>query len=77
LIYSLFGQENIVNIVKFSPNGKLIVSAGINGVVRVYNAEEGAQINSIHISSFRLDSFEISPDSKKILIVDNDYAFRV
>ncbi|OVE77404.1 hypothetical protein BVX98_02545, partial [bacterium F11] len=47
LIMEQKGEENVVTSLSYSPDGKLLVTGGSNGLVQIYNAHSGAFISEL------------------------------
>jgi WD40 repeat protein len=65
------GPAKHVNQVQFSPDGRVLASAGIDGGIRVWDLTTGMQIRALHALSV-WPRFAFSPDSKKIAAGDFD-----
>jgi len=45
-VHMLMGHSGIVRSVDFSPNGKRVVSGSADKLVKIWNAETGAEVGS-------------------------------
>ena len=71
------GQTAGVVSAQFSPNGKRIVTAQDDGVVRVWNAGNGRLFFTLTGHKARANSAVFSPDSKRIVTASADETARV
>jgi WD40 repeat protein len=61
----------------YSPNGRRIVSASLNGTVKVWDAETGAELRSFSGHTDRVHSVIYSPDGKCIVSASQDGTVKV
>ena len=59
-------------VARFSPDGTMILTAGDDGVARIWNARTGAQIATFGKSEEGLTSAAFSPDGKLIAVAGRD-----
>ncbi len=69
---TLEGHEGDVYYVEFSPRGDLIVSAGKDGMVRLWSASRGRLIRAIKASPTEVNVAAFSPDGTTLATVDDD-----
>ncbi len=72
----LTGHQGSVNSASFSPDGKLIVTAGTDGTARVWDIS-GKQIVELRGHSASVRSASFSPDGKRIVTASFDGTARV
>ena len=72
----LKGHEGSVNSASFSPDGKLIVTAGTDGTARVWDTS-GKQIVELRGHSASVRSASFSPDGQRIVTASFDGTARV
>ncbi|MFX1507393.1 MAG: hypothetical protein ACFFDC_15025, partial [Promethearchaeota archaeon] len=72
-IYSPMQHDDQVNSVKFSPDGKILASAGSDAAIKLWNLSFGQEIE---VSPFRhsnkITSLVFSPDGQSIIATDQD-----
>ncbi|MCS6847195.1 MAG: hypothetical protein RMN52_05705, partial [Anaerolineae bacterium] len=73
----LSGHEGPVVAAQFSPDGKLIATAGTDGVVRVWDRSNGALLAQFGSNTSLINSLQFSPDGAFILTAGDDGAARI
>lgn len=66
-----------LNYVAFSPNGKLLASAGADGVIRLWGVRDGLSWGELRAHSQSAMSLSFSPDGKQIVTAGEDYRVRI
>lgn len=64
--------EPLQRIVRVSPNGKFMVTGGLDGHVRVWNFPRMTPLTNIKAHSKEIDDLDFSPDSKNVLSIAKD-----
>lgn len=62
------GHKDTVTAVRFSPDGKQLFSASLDGLLKVYSVDEKRQLRSIGISNMALSSMTMMPDGKTVIV---------
>ncbi len=62
-----FGHNHLVNAVASGPDGKYIVSGGMDALAILWDATTGQKLRSFHGHSFQVHSVAFSPDGNRIL----------
>lgn len=65
-------KEPLQRIVRISPNGKLMVTGGIDGHIRVWSFPKMTPLIDIQAHSKEVDDVDFSPDNKSILSIAKD-----
>lgn len=74
---AVFNHDDCVNSISFSPNGKRIVSASKDGVVKIWDVESGTLIDTLYHSK-EVTSVQYSPmEGKYIVTASYDGIIRV
>ena len=60
-----------------SPDGRFLVSGGMDGVVRLWDAESGAEIRSFLGHTERVSACTFSPDGSRILSTSSDQSLKL
>jgi WD40 repeat protein len=63
--------------IAFAPNGSELVTCGADGVLRVWNQHDGAEIRRIAIRPEASGVIAFSPDGKKFAIAQDEQAFDI
>jgi len=66
-----------LNYVTFSPNGKLLASAGADGVIRLWDVEQGTSWGILKAHTSAAMSLAFSPDGKHLASAGEDRRVRV
>jgi uncharacterized caspase-like protein len=66
LTRELAGHPRAVNALAFSPDGKLLASGGRDNLVKLWNAETGAQVRSFSGHTDAVMAVDFSPDGKQL-----------
>ena len=61
----------------FSPDGARLVTAGVDGTVRVWNTSTGAEALTLKGHTARVNSASFSPDGKLVVTASDDSTARV
>ena len=67
------GHQSSIYSAKFSPNGKLIVTASSDKTFRIWDAKTGKLLNIFEGHKAAVSSVNFSPDSKLILSTSKFY----
>ncbi|MFW9777834.1 MAG: hypothetical protein ACFFE8_03190 [Candidatus Heimdallarchaeota archaeon] len=65
-------HQNRVNSVKFSPEGKILASAGGDAIIKLWNLSLGQELDVNFTHSDSVDSLVFSPDGQRIIATDSD-----
>lgn len=81
-IRTFSGHDGPVYNISFSPDGKKLASAAMDGLLKVWDLQSGKELSSFKITSARLQTGEVvhvsfSPDGKQILTSGGDKYVRV
>ncbi|KAJ2933545.1 hypothetical protein H1R20_g3565, partial [Candolleomyces eurysporus] len=77
-LFELQGHSSMVQSVAISPDGKRIVSGSLDGTIRIWDMETGAQVGEPLLGHRGdINSVAISPDGKLIVSGSDDETIRV
>ena len=71
------GHLSAVSSIAFSPDGKMLASAGDDDTLRLWNVEEGSEIKSITEHSNDVHSVVFSPDGKTLASGSKDNTIKL
>ncbi len=66
------GQESFLTPIALSPDGRRLVSAGMHGLVRMWNTADPAAAPAVHAGAGVVDSLAISPDGSRLVTASQD-----
>lgn len=72
-----FIHEGKINSVRFSPDGRRVVTASNDKTVRIWNVESGSMLNAPGLHDGLVMHAEFSPDGEKIVTSSYDYNVRI
>jgi len=75
--FKLTGHKKHVRSVAYSPDGSRILTAGVDGTARLWNAVDGAEIYVISENGETVEQASYSPDGARILTASWDEIARV
>jgi WD40 repeat protein len=61
----------------FSPDGRRVVTGGVDGAVRIWDATTGRAIAVVHEHAASVDVVAFSPDGRSILSTGDDKTARI
>ena len=62
----ILGRQKAVRCIAFSPDGSCLAAAGYDRVLRVWNAETGAETNAFPFDAARINAVTFSPDGRHL-----------
>jgi WD40 repeat protein len=62
----LHGHEGYVYSVRFTPNGKLIVTSSNDGTVRIWDAANGIHLKTLKARAHMVEALAISADGRRV-----------
>ncbi len=77
LMYNLRGHTDQVRTAHFSPNGKMLATASLDGTVRLWDMETGRAIRTLPVGDERCTGVAFRPDSKQIATGCHDGTVKV
>lgn len=72
LIHTLSGHDDTISQIKYSPNGKLIASAGWDKKIKIWHSESGDLINTIEGHKAGVNTLAFTPDGQVLISADED-----
>ncbi|MBD1920327.1 WD40 repeat domain-containing protein [Microcoleus sp. FACHB-831] len=69
-IYSLSGQKNDVNFLKFSANGQTLVSHSPGEAIKLWNLKTGKLVRTLNEKVYAAGVVAITPDAQTLITVD-------
>ena len=76
-LYTYGGHSFSVEAIAWSPNGKRIASASVDGTVQVWDALTGGHVFTYRGHSFSVEAIAWSPDGKRIASASSDGSVQV
>jgi tRNA A-37 threonylcarbamoyl transferase component Bud32 len=73
----IFGDQKEVNSVAFSPNGELLASAGLGGIVKVRKSRTGEEVQTLNAKTDFVYSVAFHPDGKHLAFAGADWKVKV
>ena len=77
LIRTLPGHQNTISQIKYSPDGKLIASAGWDNLIKLWDAENGKLIVTLTGHTEGVNSIAFSPDSRTLVSGSEDKTIKI
>src|SRR5262249_28622188 len=76
LLFSPGGHEGHVNSIVFSPDGKLLATAGEDGVIKVRNAATGEELRSLRGHTAPINELAFTADGTRLPSASRDQTVR-
>jgi WD40 repeat protein len=76
-VHILEGHTDAILSIAFSPDSKLLASAGFAGVVRIWDMANGKEIKQLQAHTWAILSVAFSPDGRHLVSASNDTTVRV
>ena len=73
----LRGHMSSVRDVAYSPDGRHLVSAALDGEVKVWWASNGTQVGSLVGHALPINKLAFSPNGKEVITVSDDRKIKV
>ena len=70
-------HTNIINVLKFSPEGNIIASADRDNIVKVWASENGSILTDFNRHKDLINTLAFSPDGKRIASGSNDHTVKI
>ncbi|MBI4350873.1 MAG: WD40 repeat domain-containing protein [Elusimicrobia bacterium] len=77
LIKTIRGNSKIIYSVAFSPDGKSVVSSGVDNTLKVWRLEDGAYITTLRGHRSAVNSVVFSPDGKSLASASEDSTIKI
>jgi WD40 repeat protein len=71
------GRKNQINCVSFNPDAITFASGGDDGVLRIWDAASGHQLQALHVSDLGIFGLDFSPDGRTLACSGNDYTIHL
>ena len=75
--WSARGHRMNMNLVRFSPDGTRLITAGMDGTVKLWNVADGKPLATFDASSALVWALALSPDGKHLATAGNNPIIRV